>query len=70
LNIVKNKVTWLSNPIVNNIKKKSTAHKGEIGNLATASGYATKTNPGPKKDETCPNQTPNKPKSCINQTVN
>jgi hypothetical protein len=50
LNIVKNKVTWLSNPIVNNIKKKSTAHKGEIGNLATASGYATKTNPGPKKD--------------------
>lgn len=40
--------TWLSRPMVNNIRKNNTAHIGEIGRLATASGYATNVNPGPE----------------------
>ena len=35
--------------MVNNIRKNSTAHNGEIGSLDTASGYATNANPGPKQ---------------------
>jgi hypothetical protein len=34
--------------MVNNIRKNSTAHIGEMGRLATASGYATNVNPGPE----------------------
>lgn len=45
--MTENQVTWLSSPMVSNIKKNSTAHNGEMGNLATASGYATNTRPGP-----------------------
>lgn len=46
--MTENQVTWLSSPMVSNIKKNSTAHNGEMGNLATASGYATNTRPGPE----------------------
>lgn len=44
-------LTWLSRPMMNNIKKKSTAHKEDMGNLERASGYATNVKPGPSMRE-------------------
>ena len=34
-------------PRVSNITKNNTDHKGDIGSLATASGYATNARPAP-----------------------
>ena len=39
--------TWLSRPMVKSIRKKRMAHSGEMGSLATASGYTTNVRPGP-----------------------
>lgn len=39
--------TWLSIPSISNMEKNSIAHKGEIGNCVTASGYARNASPGP-----------------------
>ena len=39
--------TWLSSPMVSNIRKNNTAQTGDTGIRAMASGYAMNTSPGP-----------------------
>lgn len=41
-------VTWLSKPMIKSMRKKSTDHSGEMGNMDTASGQATNVSPGPE----------------------
>ena len=43
--------TWLSSPIVSNIRKNNTAQTGDKGIRARASGYAMNTSPGPVSTE-------------------
>ena len=42
-------LTWLSNPIVSNIKKNKMAHSVDTGICAMPAGYTMNTNPGPIK---------------------
>ncbi len=44
------KLTELSNPRVNNMKKNRMAHNGEIGIWEIPSGYTMKARPGPEKE--------------------